>query len=78
MAPEDGSVHGRQIDNLRAAIDWAFSPNGDGPLGVALTVAAVPFLMHFYLVDECAVGIGRVLTGDRASHARTQRQEMKL
>jgi predicted ATPase/DNA-binding winged helix-turn-helix (wHTH) protein len=78
MASEDSSVHGRQIDNVRAAIDWAFSPDGDGPLGVALTVAAVPFLMHFYLVDECAVGIGRVLTGDRASHARTRRQEMKL
>jgi predicted ATPase/DNA-binding winged helix-turn-helix (wHTH) protein len=78
MASEDSSVHGRQIDNLRAAIEWAFSPNGDGPLGVALTVAAVPFLMHFFLVDECAVGIGRVLTGDRASHARTRRQEMKL
>ena len=75
---EDRVVHGRQVDNIRAAIEWAFSPSGDGALGIALTVAAVPFLMHFSLIDECAVVIRRVLTGDRASHARTRRQEMKL
>jgi len=67
---EDRVVHGRQVDNIRAAIEWAFSPSGDGALGVALTVAAVPFLMHFGLIDECAVVTRRVLTGDRASHAR--------
>jgi predicted ATPase len=75
---EDSVFHGRQVDNIRAAIEWAFSSSDDGTLGVALTVAAVPFLMHFSLIDECAVAIRRVLTGDRASHARTRRQEMKL
>jgi predicted ATPase len=34
--------YGRQIDNLRAALDWAFSPSGDASIGVALTAAAVP------------------------------------
>src|SRR5712672_3451965 len=33
----------REIDNLRAALDWAFSPGGDTSVGVALTAAAVPF-----------------------------------
>jgi predicted ATPase/DNA-binding winged helix-turn-helix (wHTH) protein len=75
---EDSVFHGRQVDNIRAANEWAFSSSGDGTLGVALTVAAVPFLMHFSLIDECAVVIRRVLTGDRAGHARTRRQEMKL
>ena len=78
MPSEDSRVHGRQVDNIRAAIEWAFSSSGDGALGVALTVAAVPFLMRLLLIDECAVSIERVLTGDRASHARTRRQEMKL
>ena len=27
----------REIDNLRAALDWAFSPRGDGSIGAALT-----------------------------------------
>jgi predicted ATPase len=31
-----------RIDNLRAALDWAFSPDGDISIGVALTTAAVP------------------------------------
>jgi len=75
---EDSVFHGRQVDNIRAANEWAFSSSGDGTLGVALTVAAVPFLMHFSLIDECAVAIRRVLTGDRAGHARTRRQEMIL
>ncbi len=78
LPAEDSVFHGRQVDNIRAAIEWAFSPGGDGALGVALTVAAVPFLMHFSLFDECAVVIRRVLTGDRAGHARTRRQEMIL
>ncbi|HXO91065.1 MAG TPA: winged helix-turn-helix domain-containing protein, partial [Stellaceae bacterium] len=35
------AAYGRRIDNLRAALDWAFSPTGDVPVGVALTIAAV-------------------------------------
>jgi hypothetical protein len=41
------------IDNLRAALDWAFSPRGDAPVGVALTVAGVPFWIRLSLLDEC-------------------------
>ena len=29
-----------RIDNLRAALDWAFSPGGDAAIGVALTAAS--------------------------------------
>ncbi len=32
-------AYGRDIDNLRAALNWAFSPTGDSLLGVALTIA---------------------------------------
>ena len=31
-----------EIDNLRAALDWAFSPSGDVSIGVALTAARGP------------------------------------
>jgi predicted ATPase len=40
--------YGRQIDDLRAALDWAFSPRGNASVGVALTVAAVPFGFNFH------------------------------
>jgi len=33
--------HFHLIDNVRAALDWAFSPSGDPTIGVVLTVAAV-------------------------------------
>jgi predicted ATPase/DNA-binding winged helix-turn-helix (wHTH) protein len=42
----------REIDNLRAALDWAFSPNGDGSIGATLTTAAVPLWMHLSLLEE--------------------------
>ena len=71
------SVHGRQIDNLRTALDWAFSPSGDPALGVALTVAAVPLWFQQSLLVECR---------DRAERARASlgphpadpRREMQL
>jgi hypothetical protein len=37
-----------RIGNLRAALDWAFSPNGDAEIGVALTAAAGPLWMHLW------------------------------
>ena len=45
--------YGWCIDNLRAALDWAFSPGGDASIGVALTATAVPLWMHLSLIDEC-------------------------
>ena len=53
--------YGRQIDNLRAALDWAFSPGGDASIGVALTAAAVPLWMHLSLMEECRSRVERAL-----------------
>src|SRR5256712_7411603 len=41
------------IDNLRAALDLAFSPSGDVGVGVALTAATVPLWTHLSLLSEC-------------------------
>jgi predicted ATPase/DNA-binding winged helix-turn-helix (wHTH) protein len=40
------------IDDVRAALDWAFSPDGDAALGSALTVVSVPFGLQLALVEE--------------------------
>jgi predicted ATPase/DNA-binding winged helix-turn-helix (wHTH) protein len=40
------------IDDIRASIDWAFSPAGDSILGAELTSAAVPFGFRLGLMDE--------------------------
>lgn len=41
------------LDEVRAAHDWAFSPEGDVALGGALTAAYVPIWLHFSLMSEC-------------------------
>jgi len=41
------------IDDVRLALDWAFSPRGDAGVAVVLTAAALPLWTHLSLVTEC-------------------------
>src|SRR6202030_883691 len=50
-----------RIDDVRAALDWAFSPGGDASIGVALTAAAVPLWMHLSLMEECRERVEQAL-----------------
>jgi predicted ATPase/DNA-binding winged helix-turn-helix (wHTH) protein len=70
--------YAREIDNLRAALDWAFSPDGDASIGVALTAAAVPLWMQLSMVEECGSRAERALAVLRAGESRDARHEMKL
>ena len=47
------AVYGRHIDNVRASLDWAFSPDGDAQTGAALTAAAVSLWVQMSLLAEC-------------------------
>lgn len=40
------------IDDIRAALDWAFTPQGDVTLGVELTIASFAIGRQMLLVDE--------------------------
>jgi len=44
--------YGRMMDDVRAGMDWAFSPDGDALLGVQLTVAATDLVYELGLIDE--------------------------
>jgi predicted ATPase/DNA-binding winged helix-turn-helix (wHTH) protein len=44
--------YAQEIDNLRAALNCAFSPDSDGSIGVALTAAAVSFWRQLSLLEE--------------------------
>jgi predicted ATPase len=70
--------YGRQIDNLRSALDWAFSPGGDAPVGVALTAAAVPLWTHLSLMEEYRDRVERALAVIGSGASRDARREMKL
>jgi len=50
-------AYGCELGNLRAALDWAFSKEGDGAMGAAITAAAAPIWFHLSLLDE---GLSRV------------------
>ena len=60
-------VYGAELDNLRAALDWAFSPDGDAQLGIALTAVAVTLWIRLSLFAECRERAGTALAalGDR-------------
>ena len=70
--------YGWQIDNLRAALDWALSPGGMPSIGVALTAAAVPLWMHLSLVAECRERCDRALLSLPTDHADDMRLRMRL
>ncbi|WP_051320973.1 ATP-binding protein [Rhizobium mesoamericanum] len=71
-------LYGRQIDNVRSALDWAFSPGGDVELGVALTIAAVPLWSHLLLNVECRSRVEMALArlGQIAGPESQQRMQL--
>jgi predicted ATPase len=70
--------YGPRIDNVRAALDWAFSPGGDASIGVALTAAAVPLWMHLSLMGECRGRVEQALAAIAAGAGHDARREMQL
>ena len=67
-----------RIDNLRAALDWAFSPSGDASIGVALTAASVPLWVDLSMMAECRRHIERALARLTSVADLDPRQEMHL
>jgi hypothetical protein len=68
--------HRLMIDDVRAALDWAFSPDGDAALGVSLTVAAVPLWFQLSLVTECCNRVESALAAPPTS--RNAQADMAL
>jgi hypothetical protein len=75
-APAWLAAYGHQIVEVRAGLDWAFSPTGDAEIGVALTVAAVPLWVQLSLMEECRSRVERALSGPAES--RDARRNMQL
>ena len=71
------TVYGWQVDNLRAALDWSFSDNGDAAIAIALSIAAVPLWFQLSLMEECRGRVERALEG-APEPARCTREHMQL
>jgi predicted ATPase len=70
--------YGRQLGNVRAALDWAFSPLGDASIGVALTAAAVPLWCQLSLLNECRKRVEEALSHIASGSNRDMRCRMQL
>lgn len=76
---KDWSIdYGAHIDNVRAALNWSFSPGGDPAIGVSLTIAALSMWVHLSLPDECRRRVSRALESVKPGSAGTRRQELQL
>jgi len=56
-------AHGNLVANLRAALKWAFSENGDIEIGAPLAAASALFLIQMGFVNESSVWTGRAIAG---------------
>jgi predicted ATPase len=61
--------YGRLIEDVRAALDWAFSPSGDAAIGVGLTMAAIPLWLLSSRSDELCCRIERALKSEAATRS---------
>src|SRR6266852_1991677 len=66
------------IDNLRAALDWAFSPSGDFGVGVALAAATAPLWTHLSLLTECRARVEQAIAALGREVPSDPRRDMRL
>jgi hypothetical protein len=70
--------HGPKLDDVRSALNWAFSTSGEPSIGVALTAASLALWMHLSLFDECRRYVERALAALRQMPSGDARSEMRL
>jgi predicted ATPase len=71
------AVHGGHLGNVRAALEWTFSPAGNIELGINLAAAAAPLFLGLSLLTECRRWCDRALAALDQS-TRGGRPEMEL
>jgi predicted ATPase/DNA-binding winged helix-turn-helix (wHTH) protein len=72
------AAYGDQIDNVRAALDWCFSSDGEPEISVALTIVAVPLWLQLSLIDECRGRVEQALATIHSRAGRDPRRDMQL
>jgi predicted ATPase len=75
VSPEERS---HRIDDVRSALGWAFSPNGDASVGIALTAASVPLWLELSLLQECREYAERALAIQATQTTHSEFDELKL
>jgi predicted ATPase/DNA-binding winged helix-turn-helix (wHTH) protein len=71
-------TQGHLINEVRAALDWAYSDHGDPTLAVDLTAAAAPVWIHHLLIDECRERIEQAIALIDETVCRDARRDLRL
>jgi predicted ATPase/DNA-binding winged helix-turn-helix (wHTH) protein len=66
--------YGQYIDDVRMALDWAFSPGGDTATGVAITVGSVQLWLRLSMMAECRRHVERALASISGQGSRGEMQ----
>src|SRR6267154_1088082 len=77
-AKNDGTAeHWRHVSNVRAALEWSLSEQGDKELGTALAAASAPLFLELSLLTECRFWMERAIAehGDRGDRREMELQE---
>jgi predicted ATPase/DNA-binding winged helix-turn-helix (wHTH) protein len=72
------SIYGRSIDDVRSAIDWALSDNGELATGLDITAATAPLWFRLSLMDEYRERLQRALDCIARSPTADPTREVRL
>ncbi len=70
------STHAGIVDDIRGALDWSFSANGDVQVGTSILAWATPYWVQLSLHAECRSRISQVL--ERFAESLSPNEEMSL
>ena len=66
------------IDDVRGALNWAFSSDTTVNIGAQLAAAAIPLWTHLSLNAECRAYVERALSGEKTGTDTEMRRDMRL
>jgi predicted ATPase/DNA-binding winged helix-turn-helix (wHTH) protein len=66
------------LDDIRAALNWAFSSDANGDMGAQLTTAAIPLWTYLSLNAECRKYVERALSYEQSESNKDIERNMKL
>ncbi len=78
LSNDDLTRRVREIDSIRAALDWCFSAVGDVAIGVHLTAVYAPVWLHLSLMGECRDRCERALLSFDSRSGLDVRLQMEL
>jgi predicted ATPase/DNA-binding winged helix-turn-helix (wHTH) protein len=70
--------HAARTDDLRAALDWAFGPDGDVEVGIDLTVAVAPLAFELAVLHDFRARLKRAIDALEGLPENRQRDASRL